>query len=104
MVDLLRFYSHLSLMEDPSDEDHRGVGYAVNRFVHAVNRPFSYTPLLNRDCLNLSRFRRTRRKAQLKKIVSLSFKEQIDLKSIYAGSFAERKRRPLEGSRCGGMC
>ncbi|PMD21298.1 hypothetical protein NA56DRAFT_645594 [Hyaloscypha hepaticicola] len=57
MVDVSLFYSHFSSRKLVCNENNRGVGHAVDRFVDAIDRRCSCSPLLNRDCGSLFQVR-----------------------------------------------
>ena len=45
MVNVSLFYSHFSSKKLVCNENYRGVSHAVDRFVDAIDRRFSYSPL-----------------------------------------------------------
>jgi hypothetical protein len=70
-------------------ENYRGLGPAVDRFVDAVDRCFSGSPLLNRDCESLFKVRRARGKVLSRKNMPPSLEGHSDQRSVHSGSFAE---------------
>ena len=88
MVDVLTFYSQFSPRTPASDEGYRDVGHAVGRFVNAVNRLVSDTPLSIRELESPSKIRKARGEVRSRKIVSLSFKGRFNLGSSRSRSFA----------------
>lgn len=53
------FFNHFSLRRPLSNVKKTAVDYAVDRFVDAVDRHSSYSPLLNCDCRGFLAFRST---------------------------------------------
>jgi hypothetical protein len=62
MLDVSLFSTHFSSRKPVCNENYCGVGRAVGRFVGAIDRRFSYYPLLNRDCGSLFEVRTIRAK------------------------------------------
>jgi hypothetical protein len=56
---MLLFFSHFSSRKPVCNEKTITVGYIIDRFVDAVDRHFSYSPLLNYGYHNLIAFRNT---------------------------------------------
>ena len=94
MVDVSLFYSHFSSRKPVCNENYRGVGHAVHRFVDAIDRRFTCSPLLNRDCGGLFEFRRASEKALLRKNIALSLENNSNPKIMYSKSFAKAEEGP----------
>jgi hypothetical protein len=77
MVDVSLFYSHFSSRKPVCNENERGVGHAVDPFVDAIDRRFSCSPLLNRDCGSLFEVRSARGKVLSGKDMALSFEDTL---------------------------
>ena len=74
MVHLSLFCSHFSSRKLVCNKNYRGVGYAVDRFINAIDRRLSCSPLLNRDCGSLFEVRSARQKVRQERIWLRSLK------------------------------
>ena len=95
MVDISLFSTPFSSRKPVCNKNYRGVGHAVDRFVVAIARPFSCSPLLNRDCGSLSEVRCARKKVLSRKNMTPSLEGNSDLRIMHSGSFAETEEGPL---------
>ena len=75
-------------------ENYRGLRHVVDRFVDAIDRRSSGSPLLNRDCRSLFEARCAREKILLRKNMAPSFEGDSDLRNLHSGSFAEAEEGP----------
>ena len=89
MVNVLLFYSYFSSRKLVRNQNFRGIGHAINRFIDTIDRRFSYSPLLNRDCGSLFKVRYARKKVLSRKNMAPSLEGDFDLRKRHSGSFAE---------------
>jgi hypothetical protein len=75
-------------------ENYRGLGHVVDRFVDAIDRRFSGSPLLNRDCESLFEVRSARGEALSPKNMALSLQGDSDPRNMHSESFAEAEEGP----------
>jgi hypothetical protein len=68
MVDVSLFSTYFSSRKPVCNENYSGVGHAVDRFVDAIDRRFSCSPWLNRDCGSLFEVRRAKRRVHEERI------------------------------------
>ena len=63
----------------PAGSDHNlcSDGHAVDRFIHAVKRPFGNTPLFTRHHRGVFRYQRAGEEARLRKVVSPRFRDHL---------------------------
>ena len=85
MVDMSLFYNHSSSRKPVCNENKRRVGHAVDRFVGAINRRFSRSSLLNRDCRSLFEVRRARGKALSRVSMIPSFEDTLPSETCIPG-------------------
>jgi hypothetical protein len=96
MVDVSLFYNHFSSRKPVCNENYRGIGHAVDRFVDAIDRPLSCSPLLNRDCGSLFKVRSAGGKVLSKKNMAPSLEGHSDLRNMHSESFAGREEGPRQ--------
>jgi len=92
IVDVSLFYSHFSSRKPVCNENNHGAGHAVDRFINAIDRCFSSSPLLNRDCGSLFEVRNAREKVLSRKNMAPSFEGHSDPRNMHSGSFTGRRR------------
>ncbi|OCK82308.1 hypothetical protein K432DRAFT_226131 [Lepidopterella palustris CBS 459.81] len=92
MVDVSLFYSHFCSRKLVYNENYRGVGYAIDYFVDAVDRPFRCSPLLNRHYRSLFEVRSARGKVLSRKSMTLSLEDHSNLRNMHSRSFAGPRR------------
>ena len=100
------FYSHFSSRKLVCNENYRVVGHAVDRFVDAIDRRFSCSPLLNRDYGSPFEFRCAREKVLLRKNIAPSLEGDSNPRNLHSGSFAEAEegpRHPSDVASCSGV-
>ncbi|KAF2633012.1 hypothetical protein BU25DRAFT_87516 [Macroventuria anomochaeta] len=78
--------NYLSSRPAGSDQNLCSVGYAVDRSVNAVKRPFGNTPLSARQFRSFLRYRRAREKVRLKEIILLSSRDHLNVGACMPGA------------------
>ena len=99
MVHFSLFCSHFSSRKPVCSENYCGVGHAIDRFVVAIARRFSGSPLLNRGCESLFEARCARGEALSPKNMTSSLEGDSNIRNTHSESFAERRRGPLTWRR-----
>jgi hypothetical protein len=83
MLDVSLFSAHFSSRKPVCNENYRDVGHAVERFVDAIDRRFSCSPLFNRDCGSLFEVRSAKAKALSRNNMAPSPEGHSDLRNMH---------------------
>jgi hypothetical protein len=83
------FSNHLSLGNPFATRKLLLSGHAVDRFVDAIDRHFSSSPLFNRDCVSLLEVRCARGEVLSPKNMVPSLEGNFDLSNMHSESFAD---------------
>jgi len=78
-------YNYFSPRKPVYNKNYRYVHHTVDRFVNAISRRFSYSPLLNRDCGSLVEVRSAKAKALLRNNMALSLEGHFNLRNMHLG-------------------
>src|SRR6516162_3017298 len=87
MVNMSLFYSHFSTRKLVCNENYCGVSHVVDRFVDAIDRRFTCSPQLNRDCGSLFKVRSASGKVLSRKNMAPSLEGHSDLRNMLSRSF-----------------